>query len=307
MGCRTFFAILLSGGSGTRFAPLSTQALPKQFLNILHPNYTMIQETYLRVADITDPAQCYVSTNSSYVGLVQDQLSQIPPKNIIAEPLKKNTAPPIALISHYINLVNKEAVLLFLPSDHFIRDVQKTREIFLKALQYASENDHLVTFGVPPEFPSSDYGYICFEQAKTEFKKVKKFVEKPVLETAQKYIEEGCYYWNSGMFVWKASVILQATQDYLPDMHQLLQDMFKNSDDVLDAQKVKKYFEEVESISIDYGVMEKAENVVMFPFDAGWSDVGTWKGLNELQKNYQLSLPSVVQNYLDQYRRGELG
>lgn len=300
-----FFSILLSGGTGTRFAPLSTPDKPKQFLHVLSREQTMLQETAGRIASICDPQNIFVSTNESFAGLITEQLRDIPKTNIIAEPFKKNTAPPIALISHYIHLLNEKAVLLFLPSDHFIKDTERAQKLFSQALHFAANHDDLITFGIPPEFPSSDYGYICFEQQKDEVKHVKKFVEKPDEVTAKKYINEGCYYWNSGMFVWRASIIMEAVKNYLPAMYQLLQDHFKTSADILDIKKMRSYFEAVESISIDYGIMEKASNVKMFPFDAGWSDVGTWKGLDQLQKKYVLSLPDEVSFYLQKYRDGQ--
>ncbi len=292
-----FFAVILAGGEGTRFAPLSTSEKPKQFLSILDPDFTLIQQTFNRLKGVVPSRHCFVSTSARYVDIVQQQLA-LTCDQIIGEPLKKNTAPAIALITWYLFLKNPSAVILFCPSDHYIHHVSLAQDIWKKAFREVQES--LCVFGVNPSFPSADYGYIRQGQpVGSDFYQVASFVEKPDRARAESYLKEGNYLWNSGMFLWKAKVFLAVLQQTLPMMYRLLQDVKLSPDGCsLDSQSMNTYFEKVESISVDYGVMEKAKNVVVTPFDVGWSDVGTWQGLRALKEKYNLKLSDEVEEQL---------
>lgn len=293
--------VILAGGEGTRFAPYSAPEKPKQFLPILSKSKTMIQQTYERIRKIVSPEQVFVSTNNRYVSLVINQLSEINHAQIIGEPIKKNTAPPIALLSWIISQKDPDAVILFLPSDHFIADTNKAVSVFKKAFDFASKEESLVTFGVPPTFPSCDYGYIRRDVTKSyhDAEKVHSFVEKPDVQTAKKYFESGKYYWNSGLFIWKASAFLKALDLHMPDLFSLLKSISFLDDGSIEKKSLFNYFDQAKSISVDYGIMEKAKNVVVFPFDVSWSDIGTWKGLADLACRLHLNLPILVKEHLN--------
>jgi len=297
------YIVILAGGEGIRFAPLSTPERPKQFMNIVNPHRSMLQETWDRVSLLTEVSRIFVSTNLRYVSLVQAQLPQLPKENIIAEPLKKNTAPAMAYICALIAKQNPEAVVLFLPSDHFIENAGRAREIFQEAISFAGQQNKLITFGIVPTESSPHYGYICASPKKQGLfaHAVNSFVEKPTIELAQSYLRAGNYFWNSGMFVWKASFFLEELNVYCPEMFALLQQKGRadgSTGSPCPGLSIQAFFERVPSVSVDYAVMEKSKNVSVFPFNAGWSDVGTWNGLKNLAEQYAVSLPESVQSYL---------
>ncbi|MDO8520442.1 MAG: mannose-1-phosphate guanylyltransferase [Deltaproteobacteria bacterium] len=295
-----FYVVILAGGEGTRFAPLSSPEKPKQFLPIVTDSRTMIQETYGRISSLVPESNIFVSTNERYLSLVRDQLPSVPGSCIIGEPVKKNTAPPMALLARLIFEQDPKAVLSFFPADHYIDDSGKAVGCFRKAALFAAEEPILVTFGIVPEFPSTEYGYIRKEGAchPGGASKVLSFFEKPDLQRAEGYLKAGDYFWNSGMFVWKAAVFLDAVRKQTPRLSSLLDGISFQADGSLDPTFCRHYFEKAESISVDYAIMEKADNVMMFPFDAGWSDVGTWKGLKDLARRFNLQLPAEVKSHL---------
>jgi len=301
------YAIILAGGEGTRFVPFSTPERPKQFLNVVDEKRTMIQQTFDRISKFVPGDRCFVATNDRYEALVAEQLPEIPPENVVGEPKKKNTAPAIALASALIHRRDPEAVTLFTPADHYIPDGDGAAGIFKKAASFAADGKYLVTFGIPPTFPSPEYGYIHEGNAigGSGASGVKEFVEKPDVPTAQGYMDSGHYYWNSGMFVWRTSALLEAVGRYLPEMAEQLSTLKLDSKGGADQGWVNKFFDEVQSISIDYGVMEKARNVVVFPFPVEWSDIGTWQSLAEMAERFKITLPAVVQGHLnDQLKKG---
>jgi mannose-1-phosphate guanylyltransferase len=294
------YAIILAGGEGTRFVPYSTPEKPKQFLNVIDEKRTMIQQAYDRISRFVPGERCFVATNDRYRDLVAEQLPDIPSENVIGEPKKKNTAPAIALASKLIDSRDPEAVTLFTPADHYIPDTASAVKSFEQAAGFAADGKHLVTFGIVPTFPSPEYGYIHEGDAvgSSGGHAVKEFVEKPDVETAKGYIDSGHYYWNSGMFVWRTKALLDAVQKHLPEMAEQLSTMKTDAKGALDQGWVDKFFDDVQSISIDYGVMEKADNVVVFPFPAQWSDIGTWQSLSELADRFKITLPAEVQKHL---------
>lgn len=286
--------VILAGGEGTRFAPISTSECPKQFLKITDSKKSMIRQTFERVASLVPANQIWVSTNEKYVPLVKQELPEVSPNNIVGEPLKKNTAPAIALLTKIIGLQDPKAVVLFCPSDHFVKNIPQAHLCWKKAADMASLGRSLVVFGVPPHFPSSDYGYLHIDREESS---VIQFVEKPDRKTAEVYLKDGNYLWNSGMFVWRVDYFMAELKRSLGEIFLLLERRTPGS---VSAQSLHEYFERVPSISIDYGLMEKASNISFVSFDAGWSDVGTWEGLASLALAESLRLDPAIEKILDE-------
>ena len=277
--------IILAGGSGTRLWPLSRTHYPKQLLK-LFGDVTMLQQTLLRLKGIPDLAAPIVVCNEEHRFMVAEQLHEIGEKNasILLEPVARNTAPALAIAAiHAANLEN-DPVLLVLSADHMIREV----DVFQRAVKnavLAAEKNHLATFGVQPTRPETGYGYIKTKKndADSIFSAVEKFVEKPNLENAQAYLDEGCYFWNSGMFVFKTSVFLKELKVQSPELVAAVEAAKANSKQDLDFIRIdKNTFAQAPNISIDYALMEKSQNVVCVPLNAGWSDVGDWKSFSDL-------------------------
>ena len=272
----------MAGGIGSRFWPMSTSEKPKQFLDILGVGRTLIQHTYDRFADICPKENVYVVTNEAYKDLIIEQL-QINPAQVIAEPLRRNTAPCIAYASFKIAQINPEANLIVAPSDHLILDQPGFENIVAIALNQAMEEDCLITLGIKPSRPDTGYGYIQFMDAnKGEnglIKKVKTFTEKPDLKLANKFLASGDFYWNGGIFVWTARSIMNALESLLPEVYNLFKEGVGKYNTSEELDFIADTYERCKNISIDYGVMEKAENVYVVLSDFGWSDLGTWGSL----------------------------
>ena len=274
----TIIPVILSGGSGTRLWPLSVADCPKQFLP-LTTEKSMIQETLLRLEGL-QTADPIIICNQNHRFIVAEQITSVMGKgkpHILLEPLARNTAPAIAVGAYQAMEADKDAVMVVLPSDHVI----KNREVFQKAVLEACEealNGSLVTFGIVPTMPHTGYGYI-----KANGKNLEKFVEKPDLETAKKYVSEGCYSWNSGMFVFKASVFLEELAFFEPEMADLCKKAFNDAEKDADFVRInKEAFEQIKGNSIDYAVMEHTKKGKVIKLDAGWDDVGSWSALWEI-------------------------
>ncbi len=280
-------ALIMAGGRGERFWPKSRKSLPKQFLSLTDDGRTMIQLTVERIRPLIDLEDIYISTNRAYRGLVMEQLPGIPPENILCEPVGRNTAPCIGLGAVHIAKKYEDAVMMVLPSDHLI----KYNQMFLNALKdgcsIAEKGKNLVTIGITPDYPETGYGYIKFlpQQADGNAYAVDRFVEKPDMETAKEYLESEEYLWNSGMFIWKVSTILDNMKSVLPDLHQGLFNIAEAIGTDKQEMVLEKVFPELESVSIDYGVMEKAENIFILPGVFGWDDVGSWLAVERIQKS----------------------
>jgi len=279
--------IILAGGSGTRLWPLSRQHYPKQLLK-LFGNVTMLQQTLLRLKGIADLAAPVVVCNEEHRFMVAEQLHEIGEKNasILLEPIARNTAPALAIAAIHAATLDDDPILLVLSADHMISDVAVFQRAVGDAVK-AAEKNHLATFGVQPTRPETGYGYIKTKKvnAGTAYSVVESFVEKPNLETAQAYLDEGCYFWNSGMFVFKASVFLKELNVHSPELVTAVDNAKKNSTQDLDFIRIDKdSFSTAPNISIDYALMEKSQNVVCIPLDAGWSDVGDWKSFSDLNE-----------------------
>lgn len=276
----------MAGGVGTRFWPLSRKKKPKQFLPIISDK-TMIEETVHRLLPKIPPSNIYTIANLEQSRVIKNLISDLPEENIIVEPQGKNTAPSLILATATIYNKNPNAVVAALPADHLIEDAS----LFLKKLEAgakaAAKGEQLITFGIPPSYPATGYGYIQFSQknpieiSDEVFFAVQAFKEKPDYDKARKFCEAGNYSWNSGMFIWQASDFAQKLKQYAPSMFlywERILDALRNNNDT----QIASVFEEIPSISIDYALMEKAKGVLMNRGDFGWSDVGAWSSLTEI-------------------------
>ncbi|PJI08933.1 MULTISPECIES: mannose-1-phosphate guanylyltransferase [Clostridium] len=273
-------ALIMAGGKGERFWPLSTDEKPKQFLQLLGDK-TMIQMTVERLEKLISIEKIFVVTAERYVDILKKQLPELPERNIIVEPVGKNTAPCIGLSAFMINKYYKDASIVVLPSDHLIVNDNKLLDTIKSANNFVEENDDsIVTFGMQPNRPETGYGYIKSGEIKEkvngfEIRKVDKFVEKPNREKAESYLKVGNFLWNGGMFIWKCSTILKLTEKYLNKTYNILREIAISSDSEFN-NTLKREYVNVDDISVDYGIMEKADNIYVIPCDFGWDDIGTW-------------------------------
>jgi mannose-1-phosphate guanylyltransferase len=281
-------ALIMAGGKGERFWPFSTEEKPKQFLNLIGED-SMIQMTVRRLEKLIPMENIFVVTGKSYIDLVREQLPELPERNIIVEPVGKNTAPCIGLSAFIINKYYKDATIAVVPSDHLIVDEEEFRSIIQSAYGFIKKNnDAIVTIGMKPTRPDTGYGYIKYEDSyikedKYEVRKVEKFVEKPNLETAKKYLENGSFLWNGGMFIWKTDTILKLTKQYLNKTYKILSEIAATDNREFDLVLNEKY-DMIDSISVDYGIMEKAEEIYVIPGSFGWDDVGTWSSVERIRE-----------------------
>lgn len=296
------YALILAGGEGTRFAPMSTPERPKQFLALVG-NKSLIRQTADRIQPVISAQRSWVATNDRYLALVSEHLPDMPTDHIIGETQKKNTAPAIALAAMCLHRQDPNAVMVVLPSDHVILNESEFLTVLQRAIHAATQSDVLVTLGITPEWASPSYGYIEQGTALPEgMFRVKRFVEKPDVATAQTYLKAGTYTWNSGMFVWRTAVILDEIKRHLPKMSELLNSL--HWEGVTPSRsEIARYFEAVDSISIDYGIMEKSDRVVMTPANMGWNDVGTWDSLKALVSTGAVTVSTDVQNHISHYAR----
>lgn len=279
-------ALIMAGGRGERFWPRSRKDLPKQFLSLTDDGKTMIQLTVERILPLVKLEDIFIVTNKDYENLVLEQLPGLPKKNILCEPQGRNTAPCIGLGAMYISKKYEDALMFVLPSDHLI----KFNKMFLRTLndacEVAEKNANLVTIGITPDYPETGYGYIKFDSHITAGRAyaVERFVEKPSLEVAKEYLSTEEYLWNSGMFIWKVSSILSNIEKYMPETFKHLETIRNAIDTDNQAQVLEKEFAEIESQSIDYGIMEKAKDIFILPGTFGWDDVGSWLAVERIKK-----------------------
>ena len=277
-------ALIMAGGKGTRFWPLSTEEKPKQFLNLIGEN-TMIQMTINRIKPIIPMERIFVCTGEMYVNLVKEQIPDLPERNIVVEPEGRNTAPCIALSAMVIDRYYKNANMVVLPSDHLIKDEDEFRNTILAAHNLINDKDEaIVTLGMNPTRPEVGYGYIKYSDETLKSNgfrviKVESFVEKPNLDTAKKYLREGNYLWNGGMFIWSINNIINQIKIYSPDTYNSLINIKEVSENKL-QESINKSYENTESTSIDYAVLEKSKDVYVIPSNFGWDDVGNWEALD---------------------------
>ena len=279
----------MAGGIGSRFWPVSRLAYPKQFLDILNCGKTLIQSTFDRFTQFIDIENIFVVTSFQYKELVKQQLPLLNPDNIVCEPSRKNTAPCIAYISYKLQQINPNCNLICAPADHLILDNISFTKSCLEALGFTKKNNALITLGIKPYEPKTGYGYIQYEEhcVSDNIYKVKTFTEKPDLELAKTFIASGDFLWNAGIFVWKTKNIIEAFEKYLPEVHEL----FHGAITAMNTPEEKKVIDLIYplclSISIDYGILEKADNVYVIPSAFGWSDLGTWgSAYDNIEKDY---------------------
>ncbi len=272
------YAVIMAGGIGSRFWPVSRAGYPKQFLDILNTGKTLLQSAYDRFTGFIPGNNIYVVTAEEYVTIVREQLPLLPPENIIGEPSRKNTAACIALIAFKLRKMNGKANLVVAPSDHLVSNEQQFQKDCIKGLEFTAENKAFVTLGIKPANANTGYGYIQREAVAVEkgIYPVKRFTEKPDAATAALFIKDNAYLWNSGIFIWKVIDILNAFCFYMPDMHELFVCGMGGFNTPFEKATVNHIYEHCESVSIDYAIMEKANDVYVIPADFGWSDLGTW-------------------------------
>ena len=281
-------ALIMAGGKGTRFWPLSTEEKPKQFLNLIGEE-TMIQMTVNRIKPIIPIERVFVCTGEMYVDLVKEQLPELPEQNIIVEPEGRNTAPCIALSAFVIKKYYKDANMIVLPSDHLISDEDEFRNVIKNADEFVKENkEAIITLGMEPSRPETGYGYIRYGKDEKEINnhkviKVDAFVEKPNKEKAEAYIKEGNYLWNGGMFLWSADNILNQIDKYSNDTYKALKDIETVTNEEI-QELINNNYHKTEAISIDYAVMEKSDSIYVVPSRFGWDDVGSWEALDRYRE-----------------------
>ncbi|MCD7761644.1 MAG: mannose-1-phosphate guanylyltransferase [Lachnospiraceae bacterium] len=279
-------ALIMAGGRGERFWPRSRRNLPKQFLSLTDDGKTMIQLTVERILPIVDLEDIYIATNRDYRELVKEQLPGLPEENILCEPVGRNTAPCIGLGAVHISRKYEEAVMYVLPSDHLIKFNNMFLTVLKDAAEVAEKGDNLVTIGITPDYPETGYGYIKFRPDAMEGRsyEVERFVEKPSLEVAKEYLATEQYLWNSGMFTWKISSILDRIRTLMPDTYAGLMKIRDAVGTPEEDAVLEKEFFAMESQSVDYGIMEKAQHIYTIPGTFGWDDVGSWLAVGRIKK-----------------------
>ena len=283
------YVAIMAGGIGSRFWPMSRTNYPKQFLDILNIGRTLIQSTYDRFAKFIPKENIYVVTFEDYADIVAEQLPELSKANILCEPSRKNTAPCIAYVSYKIHLLNANANLICAPSDHLITDDNAFIKICNEALKFTAHIKGLLTLGIKPTHPNTGYGYIQYEPLAVgeNIYKVKTFTEKPTVEIAKAFIASGDFLWNAGIFVWQVKNIIKAFEKLLPEIHEVFDAELNNFNTDAEKEAIERIYPLCVNISIDYGIMEKADNVYIMPSSFGWSDLGTWaSAFQNLEKDY---------------------
>jgi mannose-1-phosphate guanylyltransferase len=280
---KNYYCVIMAGGIGSRFWPKSRNAQPKQFLDILGVGKSFLQQTFDRFASVIPRENIFIITGSAYVSMINEQIPGLAPCQVIAEPDRRNTAPCITYATYKILEKTPEATIIVTPSDHLILNEAEFLRVTQQAMDFASSNNVLITIGIKPTRPETGYGYIQMslpaKLAEGEPFKVKTFTEKPPLELAKVFVESGEFFWNSGIFAWSLSSIRQALQTLLPEVNTLFQKGAGIYNTPEEAPFIQKVYARCRNVSIDYGIMEKADNVYAFPGDFGWSDLGTWESL----------------------------
>ena len=277
------YCVIMSGGVGSRFWPFSRKNMPKQFLDFFGTGRSLLQQTFDRFKQIIPTENILIVTNEAYANMVQQQLPQISPSQILLEPARRNTAPCIAWASYHIKAMNPKANIVVSPSDHLILKEQEFLNAVSAGLDFVSRSTNLLTLGIKPSRPETGYGYIQIDgKVGTNCYKVKTFTEKPELELAKVFVDSGEFYWNSGLFMWNVGTIIDVMEALLPEVcSNLKSDVYGTGEE---QNFINEHFTACPNVSIDYGVMEKAHNVYVSLGDFGWSDLGTWGSLYDLSE-----------------------
>ena len=276
--------VIMAGGVGSRFWPMSTAEKPKQFIDVLGVGRTLLQLTLDRFKGICDPQNVWVVTNEKYADIVRQQLPEVPAGNVLCEPCRRNTAPCIAYVSWRIKKKDPKANVVVTPSDHIVVNGEEFRRVVNQCMKFTSETDAIVTLGMKPTRPETGYGYIQADLSTSsprnkEIFRVDSFREKPSQEKAMEYIRNKSYFWNAGIFIWGVGTIVNAFRVYQPAINRVFESLLPVYGTPLEQEEINKRFPECESISVDYAIMEKAEEIFVCPADFGWSDLGTWGSL----------------------------
>lgn len=280
------YAVLMAGGVGSRFWPVSTTARPKQFRDLLGSGETLIQTTFKRLNKLVPAENIYILTNHKYDSLVQEQLPGLKREQIVLEPTMRNTAPAVLLAALKIANKNRNAVMLMAPSDHWIEDEEAFVEDITVAFESCRKKEKIVTLGIKPSFPNTGFGYIKFEEGKDPLYKVQNFTEKPSFERARQFLKEGNFFWNAGIFIWNVPYILNSFKKNLPDMYKLFSAGKEVFNTPGEPSFIAEEFPKAEDISIDYGILEKEDNVYVIRASFDWNDLGTWGSIyNEVPKD----------------------
>ncbi len=281
----TPYCVIMAGGIGSRFWPMSTEETPKQFLDFLGTGESLIQQTYKRVRRIFDAKNILVVTHENYAAMAQEHLPELPSENIILEPLRRNTAPCIAYAVLKIKKRNPSANMFITPADHLITDDAAFENVVRKGLERTSTSDCFVTIGIKPHKPETGYGYIQYTEGTEDEHgayQVKAFTEKPDLEHAKLFLDSGDFLWNAGMFIWNIDVVSKGLDQHLPELMATLGETWNDLDTKYEKQSIERIYGECENISIDYGLMERADQVCVIPVEMGWSDLGNWGAIYDL-------------------------
>lgn len=276
--------VIMAGGVGSRFWPMSTAEKPKQFIDVLGVGRTLLQLTLDRFEGICDPQNVWVVTNEKYADIVRQQLPEVPAGNVLCEPCRRNTAPCIAYVSWRIKKKDPKANVVVTPSDHIVVNGEEFRRVVNQCMKFTSETDAIVTLGMKPTRPETGYGYIQADLSTSsprnkEIFRVDSFREKPSQEKAMEYIRNKSYFWNAGIFIWGVGTIVNAFRVYQPAINRVFESLLPVYGTPREQEEINKRFPECESISVDYAIMEKAEEIFVCPADFGWSDLGTWGSL----------------------------
>ncbi|WP_435137513.1 mannose-1-phosphate guanylyltransferase [Formosa sp. A9] len=275
-----YYAIIMAGGVGSRFWPVSTNSFPKQFHDMLGTGETLIQKTFRRLTKFIPEQNIYILTNECYNDIVLEQLPEISQGQVVLEPAMRNTAPCILYAALKIQKENPNALMLVAPSDHWIEDETAFSKNVLTAFDFCEKNDALMTLGIQPTFPNTGYGYIEYDtNTQAAVKPVAQFREKPDYETAKSFIQQGNFVWNAGIFMWSVQSVLKAFQNNQPELFTLFQDGIPAYNTNLEADFIKENYGKAENISVDYAIMESSKNVFVLPAEFDWNDLGTWGSL----------------------------
>ena len=274
----------MAGGVGSRFWPMSTQEYPKQFIDVFGTGRTFIQMTVDRFAGVVSPENVWIVTSEKYADIVKEQLPEVPSNHVLLEPCRRNTAPCIAYVAWRIKSQDPKANLVVAPSDHIVLKPEEFRRVIQSALKFTANSDAIVTLGMKPTRPETGYGYIQADLTSASLRnkqiyRVDSFKEKPDLKTAQQYIKHSEYYWNSGIFIWNVNTIVNSLRMYAPEISQIFERLLQFYGTEQEQAKIDENFPKCPNISIDYAILENAEEIFVMPADFGWSDVGTWGSL----------------------------
>lgn len=279
---KNYYAIIMAGGVGSRFWPVSTTEFPKQFHDMLGAGSTLIQKTFSRLSKLIPIENILILTNEKYNDLVLEQLPMVKQEQVLLEPAMRNTAPCILYASLKIKKLNPNALMVVAPSDHWIEDELSFSNNLQQCFDFCATENALMTLGIQPSFPNTGFGYIEFDKLDTKaIKKVNQFREKPNYETAKSFLASGNFLWNGGIFIWSVKSITAAFQAFQPEMYKLFLAGWDNYNSANEDRFIKQNYSSADNVSIDYAVMENAENVYVLPATFDWNDLGTWGSLHE--------------------------